>query len=316
MRNVLIITTGGTIASVSGQAPLNAQTLVENIPQLSGYANVTHEEYCCIGSSKMTPELWLGLAKRINSIFNLPSCPDGIVITHGTDTLEEVAFFLNLTVKSTKPVILTGAMRSADHEWSDGPLNLINAVRIAVNDASLEQGVLVTFNEDIFAARDLTKSHNQKTDAFMLSLSGWVGSSDSRGIKLQYKSTLPHTLSSEFDVSKLEVLPKVSILSDYVGFDAGNTEILDDCDGVVLRSFAAGRCSRGMIEKIRQLTNQGTRVVLASRVHGGRITDLPFNVDDLIASNGLTENKSQILLMLGLTQSKDSIELQRIFDSY
>jgi L-asparaginase len=316
MRKVLIITTGGTIASVSGKGPLNAQTLLENIPQLSDYANVEYEEYCCIGSSKMTPELWLGLAKRVNSILNHSSSPDGIVITHGTDTLEEAGFFLNLTVKSVKPVILTGAMRTADDNWPDGPLNLNNAVRIAVDDASLGHGVLVTLNEDIFAARDLTKSHNQKTDAFTLSHSGWIGCADSRGVLFQYKSTMPHTLSAEFDVSELDVLPKVSILSDYIGFEAGLKKESDDSEGVVIRSFAGGRCSRGMIEKIRQSTNQGTPVVLASRVHGGRITDLPLDLDGLIASNGHTENKSQILLMLGLTKSKDPIELQRIFNTY
>ena len=222
MRNVLIVTTGGTIASVSGHEPLDASTLVGNIPQLSDYANVAYEEHCGIGSSKMTHEIWLGLAKRVNSVLNDNSSPDGIVITHGTDTLEEAAFFLNLTVKSSKPVILTGAMRSADDEWPDGPLNLVNAVRIAADDASIGQGVLVTLDEDVFAARDLTKSHNQRTGAFTISRSGWVGFSDSRGVRFQYKSTIPHTVASEFDVSELDVLPKVSILSDYVGFEAGS----------------------------------------------------------------------------------------------
>lgn len=318
MRNVLIVTTGGTIASVSDQALLSASALVENIPQLSDYANISYEEYCCIGSSKMTADLWLGLSKRINTILNDSSSPEAIVVTHGTDTLEDAAFFLTLTVKSSKPVILTGAMRMADDESPDGPINLINAVRLAIDDASLGQGVLVTLNDDVFAARDLTKSHNQKTDAFSLSHSGFIGFTDSRGVRLLYRSTMPHTLATEFDVSEQDVLPKVSILSDYTGFDARNEGRSADSsiEGVVVRSFAGGRCSSGMIEEIRRLTSQGIPVVLASRVPGGRITDLPLNVDGLIASNGHTENKSQLLLMLGLTKSKDSMELQRIFNTY
>lgn len=318
MRSVLIVTTGGTIASLSDQASLSAETLVGSIPQLSTYADIACEEYCCIGSSKMTADLWLGLAKRINLILNDSACPDAIVITHGTDTLEEVAFFLNLTVRTSKPVILTGAMRAADHEWPDGPLNLINAVRLAVDDASSGQGVLVTLDGDVFAARDLTKSHNQKTAAFTLSHAGWVGFSDSRGVRFQYSSTMPHTLEAEFDIAKLDALPRVLILSDYVGFDAGPEQGTTDAssDGVVVRSFAGGRCSSGMIEKIGRLTARGIPVVLASRVHGGRITDRPSGLGSLIASNGHTENKSQILLMLGLSKSNDPVELQRIFNTY
>jgi L-asparaginase len=171
-----------------------------------------------------------------------------MVITHGTDTLEDLAFFLNLTLKSSKPVILTGAMRPADDEAPDGPSNLINAVRIAVDEASSGQGVLVALNEEIFAARDLVKGHNRQSGAFTLNHIGCIGYVDPKGVRLQYQSTMPHTLSTESDVSDRAVLPRVAVLSDYVGFDAGPEEgsVDPDIKGVVVRSFAGGRCSNGM----------------------------------------------------------------------
>jgi L-asparaginase type II len=316
--DILILTTGGTIASRIDAPLLAGPALVQAVPDLTNHANIDVEEFSVIGSSKMTPAHWLGLAKRINALFSENDGLAGMVITHGTDTLEESAYFLNLTVKADKPVVFTGSMRSTDEVSADGPANLINAVRVAASDQAIGQGVLVVLNEDISAARDVWKTDNRRVHTFGASNVGHVGTVDPDGVRFYHRLLQPHTTDSEFDVSTLETLPKVAILSDFTGIDETLVSSFgkQKMDGLIVRTFAGGRMSAGMSAGLAKLERRGVPTVITSRVPGGRIVAAPDYDFPAVVANGQPDNKARILLMLALTRTSDRIEIQRIFDTY
>lgn len=315
---ILILTTGGTIASQTDGPLVDGPALVRAIPKLNDYASISVEEFSVIGSSKMLPSHWLALAKRINALYSDDSNLDGIVITHGTDTLEETAYFLNLTVKWDKPVVLTGSMRSSDEISADGPANLVNAVRVAASGDATAQGVVVAFNENITAARDIWKTDNRRVDTFEGSNVGHIGTVDPDGVRFYHSILQPHTTDSEFDVSGVSTLPKVTILSDYTGFDETLVDnlTLSNMDGLIIRTFAGGRMSAGMIAALEKLRQTDIDIVITSRVPGGRIVSPPDYPPSVIVSNGQQDNKARILLMLALTMTSEPNEIQRIFDTY
>jgi len=315
---VLILTTGGTIASRTNAPLIAGPALVQAVPQLTEHASISVEEFSVIGSSQMTPAHWLGLAKRINTLFAENADLAGIVITHGTDTLEETAYFLNLTVKVDRPVVMVGSMRSADEISADGPANLINAVRVAVDRQAIGQGVLVVLNEDISAARDVWKTDNRRVHTFNASNVGHIGTVDPDGVRFYHQLLQPHTTSSEFDVSNLEALARVFILSDFTGIDESLVVAFgkQDMDGLVVRTFAGGRMSVGMRAGLAALEKVGVPTVITSRVPGGRIVAAPAYEFPAVIANGQPDNKARILLMLALTRSSGTAELQRIFDTY
>jgi L-asparaginase len=316
--DVLILTTGGTIASRTDAPLIAGPALVQAVPQLTDHANISVEEFSVIGSSKMTPKDWLGLAQRINVGFSENEGLAGIVITHGTDTLEETAYFLNLTVKSEKPVVLVGSMRSANEVSADGPANLINAVRVAISEQAVSQGVLVVLNEDITAARDVWKTDNRRVQTFQGSNVGHIGTVDPDGVRFYHRILQPHTTRSEFDVSSLAALPGVNILSDFTGIDEALVRNFgnQDMDGLVIRTFAGGRMSTGMLAGLAGLEKHGTPTVITSRVPGGRIVSAPDYDFSAVVSNGQQDNKARILLMLALTKTSELSEIQRIFNTY
>ena len=315
---LLILTTGGTIASRSDAPLMPGDALIQAVPELGQYADIRVEEFSVIGSSKMTPRHWLGLAKRINAAFSRSPELKGIVITHGTDTLEETAYFLNLTVKSSRPVVLVGSMRSSTEVSADGPANLINAVRVAVDDDATGKGVLVVLNEDISAARDVWKTDNRRVHTFRASNVGHIGSVDPDGVRFYHQPLQPHTGTAEFDVTAIDALPNVIVMTDYTGIDASLVaDILDrDYDGVVVRTFAGGRMSAGMLEGLEANAERGVPVVVSSRVPGGRIVEAPDYAFPAVVANGQPDNKARILLMLALTATDETSEIQRIFDTY
>lgn len=315
---VVILTTGGTIASRTDAPLVDGPALVQAVPELLDYAEVHVEEYSIIGSSKMTPAHWLGLTKRVNEIFSENSQLAGIVITHGTDTMEETAYFLNLTVKSDHPVVLVGSMRSSNEVSADGPANLINAVRVAVSEQAVDQGVLVVLNEDISAARDVWKTDNRRVHTFNGSNVGHIGTVDPDGVRFYHRSLQPHTTASEFDVSAVDVLPDVLILSDFTGIDQSVVERFGEqsMDGLVVRTFAGGRMSAGMLSGLESISERGTPTVVTSRVPKGRIVQAPNYNFEAIVADGQQDNKARILLMLALTRTSDWMEIQRIFDTY
>ena len=315
--SVVVITTGGTIASRPGGS-LAGDSLVAAVPQVLEHADVRVEEIYRIGSSQMTPTHWLTLATRVNELFEGDPALTGIVVTHGTDTLEETAFFLNLTVHDTRPVVVVGSMRSADAVSADGPANLINAVRVAASPDARGQGVLVVLNEDIAAARDVWKTHNQRVETFRSPDLGFLGYADPDAVVFHRRTLRPHTTESPFDVGGLEALPNVMIVSDYTGADGMllASAAAAGADGAVVITFAGGRLSAGMREGVRAAAAAGLPVVLASRVPGGRIVGQPQEPLGALLAADLPAHKARILLMLGLTRTRDIAELARLFETF
>jgi L-asparaginase len=315
---VLILTTGGTIASRTDAPLVDGPELVQAVPQLLDYAEIRVEEFSVIGSSKMTPDHWLRLAHRVNEIYANDGHLAGIVITHGTDTMEETAYFLNLTVQWDRPVVLVGSMRSSNEVSADGPANLINAVRVAASDQAIGQGVLVVLNEDISAARDVWKTDNRRVHTFGGSSVGYLGVVDPDGVRFYRRSLQPHTTESEFDVSGVDSLPNVLIFTDFAGLDAAVVQHFGKLpmDGLVVRTFAGGRMSAGLHAGLKNISDRGIPIVVTSRVPKGRIVSSPNYEFPAIVASGQQDNKARILLMLALTRTSDLAEIQKIFDSY
>ncbi|MGD8698273.1 MAG: asparaginase [Gemmatimonadales bacterium] len=314
---IVILTTGGTIASRVGAPMAEGDSLVSAVPELLDHAMVRVEEFSRIGSSQMTPAHWIRLSKRISALFQDPQLA-GVVVTHGTDTMEETAFFLNLTVRDRRPVVLVGSMRSANEISADGPANLLNAVRVAASTEAEGKGVLVVLNEDIAAARDVWKTDNRRVHTFRSPELGFIGFADPDTV-IFYRSPLrPHTWQTEFDLAAVDSLPRVDIAADYTGFD-GST--IDDLvgrrpDGIVLASFAGGRMSAGARRAIAAAADAGIPVVIASRVPGGRIVGDPLGNMAGVVARDLPAHKARILLMLALTRARALEEIRRIFDTY
>lgn len=314
---VLIITTGGTIASKTEAPALEGHQLIHAIPELTEYGDIEVEEFVNIGSSQMTPEIWLKLVKRINTALNENPDLACIVITHGTDTMEETAFFLNLTHKRTTPVILVGSMRSSDEISADGPVNLINAVRVGISPEAIGKGVMVVMNDNISAARDLLKMNNRRVDAFPSTDLGFIGFVDPEKVTFYRSPIKPHTVQSEFNVYELDSLPKVDIVQDFAGLDAGILSYFMDRpnQGLVISSFAGGRVSKG-ISEVYNLSADHKPVVISSSIKGGRIMGSNPIGTPVIIANDLPSNKARILLMLSLTQTTDIIKIQDYFNEY
>ena len=315
---VVIFTTGGTIASINGQPMIDGPVLVQAVPEILDHAAIEVKEFSKIGSSQMTPNHWLRLSQQINTLLATDTAIAGIVITHGTDTMEETAFFLNLTIKSKKPVVLVGSMRSSNEISADGPANLLNAVRVATNEKAIGQGVLVVLNEHIAAARNVFKNHNRNVQTFQSPELGFLGFVDPDKIVFYQKILHPHTTQAQFNIQHLDSLPVVELVQDFTGFDA---KILDyffskKIAGIVVQTFAGGRASAGVRKGLRNATNSGTPVIMASGVPNGRIIgDSPYDFP-AIFSKDFRGNKARILLMLCLAEKMNMEEIKNAFEVY
>ncbi|MGE4062219.1 MAG: asparaginase [Rhodospirillaceae bacterium] len=331
LPTVKIFTTGGTIAG-SGSSPtdmtnykaggISGEQLVNSVPQLKQLARTPVEQIANVGSYDLTIAIWLDLARKINESLADPAV-SGVVITHGTNTIEETAYFLNLTVKSDKPVVLVGAMRPATAISADGPLNLINAVRVAIAPAARGKGVMVVLNDEISAARDVTKEHTMRVEAFRPTDFGYLGYIDEDKVAFYRAPVHRHTLNSEFDVSKLDKLPAVDILYEYIQPTIGLVDALVKLgsQGIVFAGTGAGDLSTPEREALKPLLQMKPQMrpvlVRSSRVGNGRVVNTkdyePFGT---IAADTLNPQKARILLMLALTKTRDPKELNRIFAEY
>ncbi len=315
---VLILTTGGTIASRTGGPMIEGPALVQAVPAILDHATVTVEEFSRVGSSQMTPDHWLRLARRVNAAFADGPALAGVVITHGTDTMEETAFFLNLTVRDVRPVVLVGSMRSSGEISADGPANLLSAVRVAVHPEAVDKGVLVVLNEDIAAARDVRKTDNRRVGTFRSPELGFLGVADPDQVVFYRAPLRPHTHLSDLSVGGVEALPSVEIVVDYAGFDgeALRAALARRPDGIVLATFAGGRMSAGARAAVREAQGGPVPIVVASQVPGGRIVGA-WNDEATLVARDLPAHKARILFMLALAQADRSREaLQRVFDRY
>jgi len=329
LPNVTILATGGTIAGTGATstttvgytaATVGVQRLIAAVPELAKVANVKGEQVFQIASENMGDEHWLTLAKRVNTLLAQANV-DGIVITHGTDTLEETAYFLHLTVKSRKPVVLVGAMRPSTALSADGPINLYNAVILAGSQEAVGKGVLVAMNDQIHSARDVSKSNTSTPDAFRTSELGLMGYIQGGRVALYRQSTRKHTLDSEFDVAALSVLPQVDIVLAYanmhpVAFDA---LVAAGARGIVHAGVGNGSLATKVLPSLKAARAKGVLIVRASRVGQGILArNGEANDDelDLVVADTLSAQKARILLMLALTKTSSTQDIQRIFYAY
>lgn len=328
LPDIKILATGGTIAGTAAvntqmtgyeAGALAIQTLIDAVPAIKDFADVSGEQIVKIGSQNMTDEILLKLSKRCNELLKDPKV-DGIVITHGTDTLEETAYFLNLTVRSDKPVVLVGAMRPATAMSADGPLNLLNAVKTAVCPEAKGKGVLVAMNDTINGARDVTKTNTTNTATFKspeLGAFGYI----SAGVPQFFRaSTKVHTFASQFDVSKLDTLPRVDIIYSHVNDDRvmADAAVAAGAKGIIHAGTGNGsiadRCDEGLADAVKK----GVTVVRSARVGNGVTTKSVQKWTDhgYLEANSLNPQKARILLQLALTQTSDPKTIQSIFNKY
>ena len=325
---IMILATGGTIAG-EGNSKTDAryqaarqpvETLLESVPELSEIAVVHGEQICQIASQDMSDKIWLDLARRINSLFSSGTA-DGIVITHGTDTLEETAYFLNLTVSSARPVVLVGAMRSPTSLSADGSLNLYNAVAVAANPKSRNKGVLVVMNDEIHSARAVTKHNTTSLSAFESPGSGPLGTVYYGHVDFERTPVRPHTHLSEFDVSELSVLPRVIILYGHAGFEKNQVTfaVHENYDGIVFAGTGNGNPNTETVQALAKAHAAGLSVVRSSRTGSGQVTR-DAEVDDtalgFVVADNLNPQKARILLQLALIQTNDETDIQKIFYKY
>jgi L-asparaginase len=283
-------------------------------------ADIQGEQLVKIGSQDMNDKVWLALAKRINLLL-ADKDVDGIVITHGTDTLEETAYFLNLTIKSDKPVVLVGAMRPSTAMSADGPMNLYNAVATAANLESKGRGVLVVMNDTVLNARDVTKTNTTGVHTFAAPNFGPLGVIHNSKIEYMGNTERQHTTQTPFDVSKLDKLPQVGIVYNYANASDLPVKAMVEAgfDGIVSAGVGNGNMYHSIFDTLAKASQKGTLVVRSSRVPTGATT-LDAEIDDakygFIAAGNLNPQKARILLMLSLTQSKDPQQIQRWFQQF
>ena len=323
---IRIIATGGTIAGVSASATSSAygagqvgiQTLIDAVPQIKELADVSGEQLVNIGSQDMNDAVWLKLAKRINQL--LSGDYDGVLVTHGTDTMEETAYFLSLTVHSDKPVILVGSMRPSTAISADGPANLYNGVAALVDPSSKGHGVMACMNNQLIDAKSLIKTHTTDCATFKGTY-GEVGYVYNGKPYYIFEPTYKHTTRSIFNVDNLEKLPKVGIIYGYANCSTLPIEAFfkADFEGIVLAGVGDGNFYKDVFDVAVQMQESGTQIVRASRVPTGP-TCLNGEVDDskyhFVAALNLNPQKARVLLQLALTKTRDWQQIQKYFQEY
>lgn len=317
---MMVIATGGTIAGRAEGGQLTGAQLVAAVPELANVAAIDVEEFSRVGSSAITPDHWLGLSRRINELFQRDESLAGIVVTHGTDTMEETAYFLHLTVDDTRPVVLVGSMRVSSAVSADGPANLLAAVRVVVSPHAVGKGALVVLDDMIHSARDVRKMDNNRVGTFESAEWGALGVVDTDEVVFRREITTRHTVGSELKVdASVERLPPVRLVADYAGSDASALDAIRPADaaGVVVQAFGGGRASPEVRRAAAELAADGVPVVLASRVPEGRVMGSGESVErGLLSSGDLPPHKARVLLMLALLRERTSADLQRLLDTH
>lgn len=323
---IVILGTGGTIAAAAASVANTTdyalahgvEAVIQAVPQVHSIASVSGEQVVNVSSQEINNSVLLTLAKRVNALLQSDSV-DGVVITHGTDTLEETAYFLNLVVKSTKPVVLVGAMRPSTALSADGPLNLLDAVAVAASSKSHGMGVLMVLNGRVGSARHMVKTHTMGTDAFTGQEYGVIGSVIDGKVDFHAAPLRAHTVHCDFDVSLLDALPDVDIVYGFQG--AGPTlfeaAISAGAQGIVFAATGNGTLSEAAKKGALMAQAKGVAFVRSTRVASGTVSikgnDIEFNT---VASNSLNPQKARILLTLALTLTNDRTRLQDYFDRY
>jgi L-asparaginase len=325
LPRIAVLATGGTIAGQAGDASnttgytagvVGVDKLLDAVPALASVARIHAEQIASIDSKDMSPALWTKLATRIDELLAQDDV-DGVVVTHGTDTLEETAYLLHLVVKSAKPVVLTAAMRPSTALSADGPLNLLNAVTVAASASARAQGVLVAFNNQIHSARDVTKTSTYAVDAFRSPETGVLGFVQDGRVEFQRGVTRVHTLSSEFAI--VDQWPMVEIVASYAGASRVGVDALvkAGAKGIVVAGTGNGSMHASLTEALADAVKQGVAVVRSSRVGSGHVMRNGAASDDAlgtVSAGTLNPYKARVLLMLALASGVKDV--QRVFDIY
>jgi len=328
LPKVVILATGGTIAGVQPKegepgytaGTLSIDSLIKGAPGIEKLARLSGEQIASIGSQDMNDAVWAKLAKRANELL-ATSDVDGIVVTHGTDTMEETAFFLGLVLRSEKPVVLVGSMRPATSASADGPLNLYNAVAVAADPAARSRGVLVVANDDIHSGRDIHKSHTTAVQTFVSLNRGPVGRVYYGKPRYFNMPTYRHTVKSEFPVPGTTSYPRVDVVFAHEGVDGTmvRAAVAAGAKGIVLAGVGDGNATKDMIDALSEARKQGLVIVRSSHVGFGLVRR-NLEVDDdalgFVAAMDLNPQKARVLLRMVLTMSNDVKVIQRVFEEY
>jgi L-asparaginase len=330
LPKIKVLATGGTIAGAQASqadagyksGTFSVDDLIKAVPQLKNVAELSGEQVANIGSQTMNYEVWLKLAARVNEVLKSDDV-DGVVITHGTDTMEETAYFLSLVVKSDKPVVLVGSMRPATAISADGPINLYNGVALAGSPEAKGRGPLVVLNDTIHYAREAQKMHTTHMDTFESPNRGIAGVMNTGKASFYSLITTRHTTNSEFSIDGLSAanLPRVVVLYSYVNLGGEIVDALveNGVKGIVLAGVGDGNTTDAALAALAKAAKKGVAVVRSSRTGSG-IVDRNVEVNDdklgLIAGMELSPQKARILLTLGLTKTSDAKKLQQYFNEY
>ena len=314
MPLIKIIATGGTIANTS-HGLIGFDEVLRDLPQARAMANFEVVEAARVRSGSLRLEHWLDVAGAAATAAEDPHV-DGIIVTHGTFTTEETAYFLHLTVRTEKPLVVVASQRKHDEPGNDGDRNLLDAIRLALSAEARGKGVLVTLHEEIHSAREVIKT-NQRPGGFASSGQRLLGSIEADRVSFYSAPIRRHTFGSEFDIRDIREVPRVDVIAAYVGADDAPARacVAAGAQGLVISGYAYnGRPSADQLPGIQEIAGSGIPVVLASRGGHGRI---PIDWEDpFIQGDSLVPHKARILLMLGLTKTRDSRELQRMFNEY
>jgi L-asparaginase len=326
--NIVILATGGTIAGsaesqtqagyTSGQ--VGVDVLINAVPQIQEIANISGEQVANVGSQDMSDAIWLTLAERVNTLL-AKSDVDGIVITHGTDTIEETSYFLNLVVDSDKPVVMTAAMRPSTALSADGPLNIFNAVAVAADKNASKRGVLVVANDDIHGARSFTKTSTTDVQTFKSIEYGLIGVTlygENRWFRAPFRQ---HTSDSAFSVKGVKQLPRVDVI--YITADVSpdliTAAVSNGAKGIVTAGVGNGNMTGPAQDAVKAAVKKGVVVVRSSRVTSGAVgRNVEVNDDEAgtVASAELNPARARVLLKLALLKTSDPQKIQQYFYNY
>ncbi|MGH9384685.1 MAG: asparaginase [Vicinamibacterales bacterium] len=332
LPHVHFIATGGTISNRDG-GRLSAEELTRSMPNADRYARITFEQFANVASSELTLDQWLSLSKRVNEVFATDRDVAGVVVTSGTDTLEEVAFFLHLTVRDPRPVVIVGSMRNPSTVGYEGAANLLEGVRVAAEPAARDKGALVVLNDEINSARNVTKTDALRVQTFRSREHGLLGVVDRDRVVFFNQIVQRRNARVEFDVSRLTSLPRVDIVMVYQGAPGDLIKAAVDAGakGIVMAAAGAGATSGTQNEGLTYAAQRGVIIVTTTRTGAGRIAppqrnQPPANIQIpeatllrrrfTIAGEDHMPVKARVLLMLALTQTNSRDEIQRIFSEY
>jgi len=319
LPRVHVLATGGTISNLGESgARRTGNELVQGLPGIEKVAEVTVEQFSNVASSAITLEQWKLLSARVSELYRTRPELSGIVVTHGTDTLEETAYFLDLTVSDCRPVVVTGAMRQANQIGADGPANLFNSIRLAADAKARRVGTVVLLNDEIFRARDVTKGNTSRMDTFEAPDAGPIGVADPDAIAFSREPVDRTCGDRVFPLTPQTALPRVDVVYVSLGTDGAlvRAAVAAGARGIVLATAGRGATTPAMREAIREAVDRGVIVVSSNRTGSGRVPVGSAERGAEMGAGDLNPQKARVLLMLALTRTRDPREIRRLFEEF